>query len=120
MYQFSFKKILLNPLVWIGVVLAIFTIQYEGLYGAYGIFYNPITYRNLAIGSCIYVLIFRRQYTRKLRKLDIGETLICCLETMSIILFVWMFVLGLYVEFHTGGELYSEMVRHKLARAMER
>ena len=120
MHQFSFKKILLNPLVWIGTILSFFTIHYEGLHNAYSIFYNPITYRNLGIGVGVYVAIFRRQYTKKLRKLDIKETLLCCLETMVIILFVWMFTLGLYVEFHTGGELYSEMVKHKLTRAMEK
>ena len=117
MKPLSLKKILSNPLVWIGLVLCYMTIHYEGKHRAFDVFYNLETYRNLAIGATIYACIFRRQYTYHQCRLDIKQTLLACLETMMIILFVWWFSLGCYVSFHVGGENYSDTLREKYARA---
>jgi hypothetical protein len=116
MRRFSLLKILTNLQVWIGVVLSFMTIYYEGKHEALGIFYSLTTYRNLAIGSVIYTLIFKRQYTRHLGKMDIKQTLVACLETMVFILFVWMMCLYFYVGFHVGGDRYSDTLREKYSR----
>ena len=120
MKPWSLTKILTNPLMWIGLILTYMTLHYEGLKSAYEIFFNPNTYRNLFIGSGIYVAIFDRRYTKNHTKLDYMETLSAVIEKMAIILFIWMFTLSLYVGYHQGGEVYSDMLRAKYSRIQNR
>ena len=71
MNNLTLKKILLNPLFWIGITLSYLTIHYEGIKNAYEIFFSPTTYRNLFIGMGIYVAIFDIKYTKNQEKIDI-------------------------------------------------
>ena len=48
-----FKAVFLNPLVWIGLVLTGFTLHYEGYEGAFNVFFELETYRNLALGAAV-------------------------------------------------------------------
>ena len=112
-----FKSVLLNPLVWIGLVLTGFTLHYEGYSNAYGVFFEWQTYRNLAIVAVIYVFLFNRQYKKGGAKLDVPETLAAVLETMYIILLVWGVSLFAIVNYHTGGLAYSEGLRQRYKSA---
>ena len=117
MKEFSIKKILTNPLVWIGLSLSYFTLHYENSENIYDIFLSFNTYRNLLIGSCIYVAIFNIKYTKNHKHIDILETLYTCIETMFIILFIWLFCLSLYTGFHQTGNMYSRALRAKYSHA---
>ncbi len=108
------KKILSTPLIWIGLTLTIFTIHYEGLNNALSIFLTPTTYKNLCIGSIIYVAIFDKRYTKGHTKLDLKETFNAILETIATILVVWLISTSLYVGYHQGGEMYSIALQKKL------
>ena len=120
MSNLTLKKILLNPLFWIGIVLSYLTIYYEGQKNAYEIFFNPITYRNLFIGMGLYVAIFDVKYTQNREKIDILETLASCVEKTAIVLFIWIFSLSLYVGFHESGEMYSITLKHKLSQIVSK
>lgn len=112
-----FKSIIINPLVWFGVILTCFTLHYEGFDNAYQIFFQFETYRNLAIGAAIYVALFNRQYKRGGDKLDVKETLLTVLETMYVILFVWGISLFAVVNYHLGGLSYSAGLRERYEAA---
>ena len=112
--MYLIKKILLSPLIWIGITLTIFTIHYEKMDEALSIFLNPITYRNLTIGSIIYVAIFNKRYTTGHTKLDLKETFNALIKTMTTILLVWIISTSLYVGYHQGGEMYSIALERKL------
>ena len=118
MKLYMLVKMFTNPLVWIGVILCCFTLHYEGEKHPYEIFFDPITYRNLFIGSGIYVAIFDIKHKAHSDKIDYKETLMTIIEKMAIILFVWLFSLALYVEYHASGEAYSEILRSRYARAL--
>ena len=105
-----FKSFFLNPLVWIGIVLMLFTINYEGNKRAFSIFFEAETYRNLAIGTAIYVGLFDKKYTEGMERLDIGETLLTVVVDMAIILLVWGVSLALVVNYQLGGESYSALL----------
>ncbi|MBQ8750678.1 MAG: hypothetical protein IJZ30_03475 [Alphaproteobacteria bacterium] len=116
MKPWSLTKILTNPLIWIGLTLTYMTIHNEGLNSAFDVFYNPITYRNLFIGSAIYVVLFDRHYTKNYKKLDYLETFVAIIEKMAIILFIWLFTLSIYTSYHNGGEAYSNILRARYLR----
>ena len=75
-----FKAVFLNPLVWIGLVLTGFTLHYEGYEGAFNVFFELETYRNLVLGAAVYVALFDRRYKPGGGRLDISETLAAVLE----------------------------------------
>lgn len=102
-----FKSIFLNPLVWIGIVLMLFTIHYEGNKNAFSVFFEVETYRNLAIGTALYVGLFDKKYTKDMERLDISETLLTVVYDMATILLVWAMLLGLVVSYQLTGENYS-------------
>ena len=108
-----FKSVLLNPLVWIGLILTGFTLHYEGYSDAFKVFFQLETYRNLAIGAAIYVALFNRQYKKGGGKLDIAETLAAVVVTMYIILLVWGISLFAVVNYHLGGLAYSDGLRQR-------
>lgn len=112
-----FRSVVLNPLVWIGLVLTGFTLHYEGYGNAYSVFFQLETYRNLGIGAAIYVILFNRQYKKGGAKLDVAETLATVLMTMYIILLVWGISLFAIVNYHTGGMAYSEGLRERYRSA---
>lgn len=112
-----FKSVLLNPLVWIGLILTGFTLHYEGYGNAYSVFFELETYRNLAIGAAIYVILFNRQCKKGGRRIDVSETLAAVLETMYIILLVWGLSLFAVVNYHLGGLSYSEGLRERYKSA---
>lgn len=112
-----FKSIIINPLVWFGIILTCFTLHYEGFDNAYQIFFQFETYRNLAIGAAIYVALFNRQYKRGGDKLDVKETLLTVLETMYVILFVWGISLFAVVNYHLGGLSFSANLRERYEAA---
>lgn len=112
-----FKSVLLNPLVWIGLVLTGFTLHYEGYNHAFQIFFEWETYRNLAIGAAVYVFLFNRQYKRGRARIDVAETLATVLETMYIILLVWGISLFAVVNYHLGGLSYSAGLRERYKSA---
>ena len=114
--MYLLKKLLTSPHIWIGLTLSFLTLHYEGQSDALMVFFNPITYRNLLIGSAIYVAIFDKRYTEHREKFDPKETCIACLETLSAILLVWSISLSLYVSYHESGEIYSETLRTKYAK----
>jgi len=107
------KAVFLNPKVIIGLVLTCLTlINEEG--HVFDLFYEPKTYRNLAIGSAIYVSLFGLVYTEGMQKLDIIETLKNVIETMAFILLVWGGSLLFVVNYQQGGENYSSLLRRRL------
>lgn len=112
-----FKSVLLNPLVWIGLILTGFTLHYEGYSNAFKVFFQWQTYRNLAIGAAVYVILFNRQCKRGGRRIDVAETLATVLETMYIILLVWGLSLFAVVNYHQGGLSYSEGLRERYKSA---
>lgn len=105
-----FKSFLLNPLVWIGLVLMLFTINNEGNKNAFAIFFQKETYRNLAIGIAVYVGLFDKKYTEGMERLDIGETLLTVVYDMVMVLVVWIVSLALVVSYQLGGENYSALL----------
>jgi len=112
-----FKSIFLNPMVWIGVLLTVFTLQNEDEKNVFQLFLNPTVYRNLALGCAVYVGLFDRHYTHKMKHLDIPETLMAVLQAMLTILLVWVATLGFIVSYHTGGESYSEALKDRYRQA---
>lgn len=112
--MYLIKKILSTPLIWIGLTLTLFTIHYENKDEALSIFFDKTTYRNLAIGSIIYVAIFDKRYTEGHTKLDLKETFSAIIETIATILIVWLISTSLYVGYHQGGEMYSIALQKKL------
>ena len=116
MKDFILKKIIANPLFWIGISLTFFTLHYEDRENIYSIFFTPTTYRNLFIGSGIYVSIFNIKYTKNHEKIDYLETISACIETMAIILFIWLFTLSLYIGYHEAGEMYGKILAAKYSR----
>lgn len=102
-----FKSFFLNPLVWIGIVLMLFTIHYEGSKVAFSVFFKVETYRNLAIGTALYVGLFDKKYTKGMERLDISETLLTVVYDMVMVLLVWIVSLALVVNYQLGGENYS-------------
>lgn len=106
-----FKSIFLSPLVWIGLVLMLFTISNAEPKEAFSIFFVPETYRNLAIGTAIYVGLFDRKYTEGMVRLDIVETLLTVVYDMVTIILVWALSLALVVNYQLGGETYSALLK---------
>jgi len=107
-----FKSFFFNPLVWIGIALMLFTFYNEEGHW-FEVFFKAETYRNLAIGSAVYVGLFGRKYTDGMRRLDIEQTLVAVIETMLTIFLVWLISLVLLVSYRTGGETYSELLRER-------
>jgi len=112
-----FKSIFLSPLVWIGLVLMLFTINNAEGKEAFSVFFEPETYRNLAIGTAIYVGLFDKKYTEGMVRLDIGETLLTVIYDMAVILLVWGVSLALVVNYQLGGESYKEILLQKYRKA---
>lgn len=106
------KAIFLNPKVIIGLVLTYLTLTYEEGH-CFDVFYEPTTYRNLAIGSAIYICFFGLVYTEGMKKLDILETLKSIVVTMAIIFLVWFVSLSLVVNYQEGGNSYSALLRRR-------
>lgn len=111
-----FKSIILNPLVLIGLILTGFTLAYSEERAAFQVFYSVETYRNLIIGATLYVLLFDRQYTAGMRRLDIGQTLLAILEAIAIILLVWVGSLFAVITYHIGGENYRDVLRARYVK----
>ena len=111
-----FKNFLLNPLMWIAMVLTSLTISNMGKDHAFDVFLMPITYRNLFIGALIYVALFARRYTKGMCRLAFVDMLKAILETMGTILIFWVVFLLLFVNYHKGGEMYSEALRERYQR----
>ena len=116
MKELVLKNIIGNPLFWIGIILTIFTLNYETEGNIYNIFFSLNTYRNLFIGSFIYVAIFNVKYTKHHKKIDFLETFYTCIHTMAIILFVWLLSLSMYVGYHQAGEEYSDTLRARYTK----
>ncbi len=112
-----FKAVLVNPLVWVGLILTGFTLHYEGKERAFDLFYQLETYRNLSIGAAFYVALFDRHYKRGGERLDIGETLMAVLETMYTIIIVWILSLFLVTNYHIGGENYSAALAERYRKS---
>lgn len=110
-----FQAVFLNPLVWIGLLLTFFTMEYNKE-DVFGIFFVPETYRNLAIGSAIYVGLFGRKYTEGMNKLDWNQTLGGVIEAMLLVLGVWFFSLFAIIHYQRGGEAYSDLIRKRYQR----
>lgn len=108
-----FKAVFLNPLVWIGLVLTGFTLHYEGYEGAFNVFFELETYRNLALGAAVYVALFDRRYKPGGGRLDISETLAAVLEAMYVIVLTWGITLFAIVNYHLGGMSYSAGLRER-------
>lgn len=113
------KAIFLNPKVIIGLVLTFLTLANEEGH-CFDVFYEPTTYRNLAIGSAIYICLFGLVYTEGMRKLDVGETLKSIVETMAIIFLVWFVSLSLVVNYQEGGNSYSALLRKRYQQNQNR
>lgn len=111
-----FKSIILNPLVLIGLILTGFTLAYSEDRAAFQVFYSVETYRNLIIGTTLYVLLFDRKYTAGMQRLDIGQTLLTILESLVIILLVWAGSLFAVISYHIGGENYRDVLRAKYVK----
>jgi len=107
-----FKSIFLNPLVWVGLLMTFFTLEYNQD-DIFGVFFVPETYRNIAIAAAVYVGLFGRKYTDGMRKLDWNQTLGGVIEAMLVLLFVWFFSLFAIVHYQRGGEAYSELLRQR-------
>ena len=112
-----FKSIILNPLVLIGLILTGFTLANAEDRAAFQVFYNTETYRNLIIGTTLYVLLFDRKYTAGMRRLDIGQTLLTILESLIIIVLVWAGSLFAVVSYHIGGENYRDVLRARYVKS---
>lgn len=108
-----FKSFFLNPLVWIGLMLTAFTLGNKEEENAFDLFFEPDTYRNLAIGAALYVGLFDRHYTSGRNHLDWGETLFAVLKTMYVIILIWGGSLFLIINYHSGGEWYSQTLAAK-------
>ena len=111
-----FKSFFLNPRILIGLVLTMFTLSmdYEN---PFELFFEPDVYRNLAIGSAVYVGLFGRKYTEGMEHLDWGETLMNVLETMVTIFLFWFGSLFLVANYQRGGESYSDLLRARYREA---
>lgn len=110
-----FQMTVLNPLVWIGFILAGMTIANEGIDKAFDIFLYPDTYRNIALGAAVYVGLFDRHYTKDMERLDIGETLLAVIKAIAAILVTWVIALILISNYVAGGRNYRKVLtkRHQ-------
>lgn len=111
----SFKSnVLLNPLVWIGVLLAVLHLRCKSGNEIWEVFTAPTTYYNLLIGALIWTAIFDRHYTQNREKIDIPATLTCVLLNAYTILATWGIIVFVITEYHAGGLQYSRSIKQHI------
>jgi hypothetical protein len=103
MHDSFFRRCFTNPLVWVGFALTALTLSHNGLEQALDIFFEPETYRNLAIGAAIYTLIFSPQYKNGGEKIALFATLQVVVENMIVIFVAWNISLLLVLNYHWSG-----------------
>lgn len=113
------QGVLLNPLVWIGLVLTGMTLANRDIDNAYEVFMNVETYRNLALGTAVYVGLFDRHYTKNMERLDIMETLFAVVQSMFIILITWSVSLALITGYLINGEGYKKKLTQRYQERMD-
>ena len=112
-----FGSIFLNPLVWAGIVLTLFTLNYEE--DVFGVFFLPKTYGLLFAGAGVYVALFGIHYTEEGEHIDWGETMSAILYTAGIIFISWMVSLSLIMSYRTSGESLRDRMAQKLQEKAE-
>ena len=113
-----FKNFLLNPLVWVAVVLSYMTVSNAEDGKVWSVFFSPVMYRNLFIGCALYVVFWERKYTDNGQRLDISETLKAVFEVMANILFFWAAFLLMYLGVHSNGERYRQELERRYQQSV--
>lgn len=109
--------VLFNPLVWIGIILTLFTLKYEK--NVFDVFFEPKTYGLLFAGAGVYVALFNIHYTEEGEHIDWGETLAAVLSNMGIILLTWVISLSFIVNYRAGGESLRAAMAQKMQEKAE-
>lgn len=109
------SNVLLNPLVWIGVTVAILHLSSKSGQAVWNVFRTPETYINLIIGAMVYTALFDRHYTKDRAKLAIMENIYATLTNAYIIFFSWLTVVFVITNYHETGLSYSVSLRKRLA-----
>lgn len=110
------RSFFLNPRVIIGFVLVFLTLQNEDK-NWINLFCEATTYRNLALGSAVYVVLFGLKYTDGMKRVDFVQTLREVVKTMVVIAAVWFGTLFLINAYRQAGESYSELLRHRFQKS---
>lgn len=101
------------PQVWIGIILAVVTLNGDTSPAVYDVFFKVGTYQSLAILVGIYTLIFDKQYKAGRKGIDIPATLFNLIVSMYVILLVWGLGVFAVVTYLQSGEAYGEVIRKK-------
>ncbi len=109
------STVILNPLVWIGIILAALHLQSASGTNIWNVFSAPQTYLNLLIGSLIYTVLFDRHYTKNRNKLAIMENLLATVTNAYIIFFTWLTIVFFITQYHESGIRMSNTLRERLA-----
>lgn len=112
-----FRGVFLNPLVWAGCILTLFTLNYEK--DVFEVFFLPKTYGLLVMAAGIYVALFGIHYTEEREHIDWGETLAQVIYTAGIVLISWFVTLSLIQSYRAGGESLRDRMIQKLQEKAE-
>ncbi len=107
------RTIFSYPQVWIGIILAVVTLNHDTSPAAYDVFFKSGTYQSLAILMGIYTLIFDKQYKAYRNGVDIPATLFNLIVNMYMVLLVWGCGVFVGVSYLQAGETYGEAIRKK-------
>ena len=111
----SFKSnVLLNPLVWVGVLLAFLHMRYKTDTDVWAVFQEAQTYINLFIGASVYTLVFDRHYTENRERLAIAENFFAIITNAYIIIFTWFMSVFAVTQYHEGGLRYSASLKEHI------
>lgn len=106
-------KIITNPLVLIGVLLTMITLDEADYKNSLQFFLEWRTYRNLIIGAIIYVAIFDRKYTKGRKRIAVLDNIRAVFGSAFVIFISWVMTIGLIVQFQVRGERIGEKIRER-------
>lgn len=109
------SNVILNPLVWIGILIAVLHLHSKTGAEIWNVFRAPETYLNLLIVSLIYTALFDRHYTKNRAKLAITENIFAIITNAYIIFFSWLVVVFAITQYHESGLRMSNTLRERLA-----
>ena len=107
-------KIVLNPLIWIGILLSYITLQKtSNTENIILMLKESKYYIGLFLASLIYVLLFEKHYTKKREKIAILPTFVAILDTMFTVFITWLCATLCVLYFQYRGERISNQLRMK-------
>lgn len=109
------SKIITNPLVLIGLLLTVVTLDGVDHTQTIELFLEGRTYRNLIIGAIIYVAIFDRKYTKGRKKIALMDNVRAVIGASFVIFISWLLTVGIFVQFQVRGERIKNKIYERYA-----